>query len=119
MLNLHFGGSGVVVLGCFSSDGQLGSENLLMMESLFVGYPMKNLIANSYNKLSLVRSKRYIQGGFTSSLIHYYEVLKGNDDVCMVHNGTASGFNSMVWISSLIFLPFQHYFVVLHCLPGW
>ena len=49
-------------------------------------------------KVESVRNKLYIKNGHVSSLIKYFPVPKGDSDVRMVYDGTASGFNSMVWV---------------------
>ena len=51
-------------------------------------------------KLNSVRSKGYIKPGFVKSLIRYFSVPKGDDDVRMVYDGTSSGFNDWVWAPS-------------------
>ena len=50
------------------------------------------------DKLQNVRNKGYIQAGKVKSLIKYFSVPKGDSDIRMVYDGTASGFNSMVWV---------------------
>ena len=49
-------------------------------------------------KIDSVRLKRYIQPGQVKSLIRFFSVPKGDSDVRMVYDGTASGFNSLVWV---------------------
>ena len=51
-------------------------------------------------KLINVRSKGYITSGFVKSLIKYFSVPKGENDVRMVYDGTSSGFNDFVWAPS-------------------
>lgn len=51
-------------------------------------------------KLATVRRRGYIRSGFVKSLIRYFAVPKGEDDVCRVYDGTSSGFNRWVWAPS-------------------
>ena len=51
-------------------------------------------------KLATVRRRGYIRPGFVKSLIRYFAVPKGDDDVRMVYDGTSSGFNRWVWAPS-------------------
>ena len=51
-------------------------------------------------KLSIVRRRGYIRTGFVKSLIRYFSVPKGDNDVRMVYDGTSSGFNRWVWAPS-------------------
>ena len=51
-------------------------------------------------KLSTVRRRGYIRAGFVKSLIRYFSVPKGEDDVRMVYDCTSSGFNRWVWVPS-------------------
>ena len=51
-------------------------------------------------KIESVREKKYIQKGHVKSLISYFSVPKGDNDVRMVYDGTASGFNSHIWVPS-------------------
>ena len=48
-------------------------------------------------KLSKVRKQGNIAPGRVKSLIKYFSVPKGEYDVRMVYDGTASGFNDSVW----------------------
>ena len=52
------------------------------------------------SKVSSVREKRYIKNGFVKSLIKFFGVPKGDDDVRVVYDGTASGFNDLIWVPS-------------------
>ena len=44
-----------------------------------------------------VRKKEHIDSGYVLSLIHYFYVPKGEDDVRIVYNGTGSGLNDTLW----------------------
>ena len=48
-------------------------------------------------KVIPVRKRRSIDVGLVLSLIHYFYVPKGLDDVRMVYNGTGSGLNDTLW----------------------
>ena len=43
------------------------------------------------------RKRNYIQPGWVDSLLHYFCVAKGLDDIRMVYNGTGCGLNNSVW----------------------
>jgi hypothetical protein len=49
-------------------------------------------------KLEKVIKRGYVKKGLVKSLIKYFSVPKGVDDVRMVYNGTASGFNDSIWV---------------------
>lgn len=49
-------------------------------------------------KLNKVRNRGYIRNGLVQSLIRVFAVPKGLDDIRMVYDGTASGFNDSVWV---------------------
>ena len=49
-------------------------------------------------KLSVVRTKRYIGPGTINSCISYFHVPKALTDVRMVYDGTASGLNDTLWV---------------------
>ena len=48
-------------------------------------------------KLEKVRKQGYIAPGKVKSLIRYFSVPKGEKDIRMVYDGTASGYNLAVW----------------------
>ena len=48
-------------------------------------------------KVVAERQKNYIEPGALTSLIHYFDVEKGLEDIRMVYNGTGSGLNEAVW----------------------
>ena len=50
------------------------------------------------SKISKVINRGYIKRGNVKSLIKYFSVPKGSDDVRMVYDGTASGFNESIWV---------------------
>ena len=60
----------------------------------------KDTKARMKEKISDVREKGYIKSGRVKSLIRYFPVPKGEEDVRIVYDGTDSGFNDMVWIPS-------------------
>jgi hypothetical protein len=49
-------------------------------------------------KLQKVRRRGYVRSGFVRSLIRFFAVPKGNTDIRMVYDGTASGFNDSVFV---------------------
>ena len=49
-------------------------------------------------KLEKVRARRYIAGGFVSSLTSFFAVQKGESDIHMVYDGTKSGLNDSMWV---------------------
>jgi hypothetical protein len=53
-------------------------------------------------KLSAVRERRYIRPGFVKSLTSYFSVPKGEEDICMVYDGTVSGLNDCIWVPRFI-----------------
>jgi hypothetical protein len=54
-------------------------------------------IPKAIEKLCVAREKGYIAIGLVQSLISFFEVPKGLTDIQMVHNGTKSGLNEMLW----------------------
>lgn len=51
-------------------------------------------------KLAKVRDRRYIGPGRVESLTSYFSVPKGEADIRMVYDGTASGLNDSIWVPS-------------------
>lgn len=51
-------------------------------------------------KLSKVRLRRYIAKGLVRSLTRFFPVKKGDDDIRVVYDGTASGLNDALWAPS-------------------
>jgi hypothetical protein len=49
------------------------------------------------DKLSVIRNKRYVERGTIDSLMPFFDVPKGEDDVRMVYDGSASGLNESMW----------------------
>jgi hypothetical protein len=49
------------------------------------------------DKLSVIRDKRYVESGAIDSLMPFFDVSKGEDDVRMVYDGSASGLNEAMW----------------------
>jgi hypothetical protein len=52
--------------------------------------------------LTKVRLRRYIGPGFVVSLTAFFHVPKGEDDLCLVYNGSVSGLNDAVWMPRFI-----------------
>lgn len=50
-----------------------------------------------WKKLAKVRERLYINVGLVLSLMHWFYVLKGETDIRMVYNGTASGINDCLF----------------------
>jgi hypothetical protein len=51
------------------------------------------------SKIAKVRERRYVQGSSEiQSLISFFAVPKGEDDVRMVYDGTKSGLNDCIWV---------------------
>ena len=51
-------------------------------------------------KIIPVRRRGYIGPGPVDSLIHYFYVPKGLDDVRIVYNGTGCGLNKAIWANA-------------------
>ena len=49
-------------------------------------------------KLDKFRTRGYVAPGYVRSLIRLFAIPKGLDDIRMVYDGTASGFNDSVWV---------------------
>ena len=49
------------------------------------------------SKLDTIREKRYVEPGTIISLMSYFDVPKGEDDIRMVYDGSASGLNDKLW----------------------
>jgi len=54
--------------------------------------------AKVVRKLGKVRARRYIDSGHVTSLTSFFAVPKGEDDIRMVYDGTASGLNDAMWV---------------------
>lgn len=52
-------------------------------------------------KVLKVMHRGYLKVGLVKSLINYFAVPKGDDDIRMVYDGTASGFNEAVWVPNV------------------
>jgi hypothetical protein len=68
-------------------------------------------------KVTGVRKKGYIEMGTVLSLIHYFYVPKGKEDIRMVYNGTSCGLNDMLWAPHFG-LPFVKH-TVRSLMPGY
>ena len=51
-------------------------------------------------KINKVRERGYVKKGLVKRLIRFFAVPKGMNDIRMVYDGTASGFNDSVWVPS-------------------
>jgi hypothetical protein len=51
-------------------------------------------------KIAKVRKRKYISTGYVWSLTDFFSVVKGEDDIRMVYNGTSSGLNDVLWVPS-------------------
>ena len=49
-------------------------------------------------KVGKVRKRRYVGAGLVRSLIYFFAVPKGIQDIRMVYDGTSSGFNERIWV---------------------
>jgi hypothetical protein len=57
-------------------------------------------------KLQTVRDRAYLVAAFVVSLMSFFGVPKGNDDIRMVYGGMKSGLNDAVWVpTSSFWLP--------------
>jgi len=55
-------------------------------------------------KVNKVLDRRYLESGYVHSLINYFAVPKGKDDIRVVYDGTKCGLNASVWAPNF-FLP--------------
>ena len=55
-------------------------------------------------KINKVLDRRYLETGYVHSLINYFAVPKGKDDIRIVYDGTKCGLNDCVWAPNF-FLP--------------
>jgi hypothetical protein len=53
-------------------------------------------------KRKAVRHRRFITPGFVKSLMSFFSVPKGEDDVRMVYNGSESGLNDSIWVPRFV-----------------
>ena len=51
-------------------------------------------------KLGKVRKRRYISPGTVQSLMDFFSVPKGADDIRLVYNGSSSSLNGVLWVPS-------------------
>jgi hypothetical protein len=59
--------------------------------------PAPDRFAMIKDKLDTIRRKAYVTPGKVASLMSFFEVPKGDDDVRMVYDGSASGLNEVLW----------------------
>jgi hypothetical protein len=60
--------------------------------------PSRPDLANKIKeKLQIIRDKEYVEKGKILSVMPFFDVPKGDDDVRMVYNGSASGLNNRLW----------------------
>ena len=68
-------------------------------------------------KIVLMQRKNYIGPSKVSSILHYFYVFKGPNDVCIVQNVTGCGLNEVIWAPNLGLPHITH---MLHSLvPGY
>jgi hypothetical protein len=48
-------------------------------------------------KLDKIRERGYVEAGYVESLISFFDVDKGSDDIRMVYDGSSSGLNDSLW----------------------
>jgi hypothetical protein len=48
-------------------------------------------------KLDTVRFRRSVESGLVSALTSFFAVMRGDDDIRMMFNGTLSGLNAALW----------------------
>jgi hypothetical protein len=58
--------------------------------------------AKVIGKLTKVRLRRYIGPGFVVSLAASFHVPKGEDDLCLVYDGSVSGLNDAMWMPRFV-----------------
>ena len=59
-----------------------------------------SLVEKIKEKITKVRSRRYIAPGLVKSLTSFFQVPKGVDDICMVYDLTKCGLNDTLWAPS-------------------
>lgn len=62
------------------------------------GEPNEVVRAKVREKLSNVKDKGYISAGTVKSLTSYFAVAKGDQDIRMVYDASASGLNACLWV---------------------
>ena len=55
-------------------------------------------------KLDGMMRRTYLEEGFVESKVHFFGVPKGEDDICVVFDGTSSGLNEALWAPNF-YLP--------------
>jgi hypothetical protein len=53
--------------------------------------------AGASQKLDKIWKRGYVEAGYVESLISFFDVEKGSDDIRMVYDGSASGLNDKLW----------------------
>jgi hypothetical protein len=66
-----------------------------------------------------IRSRRYVQPGLVKSLTSYFNVLKGDDGICIVYDWTKSGLNGMLWSAWFWFQPLSSTFAAWNQVLTW
>jgi hypothetical protein len=61
-----------------------------------------NIKAKVTSKLTKVRKRGYIAPGFVISLMGFFHVPKGDDDIRMVYHGLVSGLNDAMWVPRFV-----------------
>eukprot|EP00957_Ditylum_brightwellii_P161852 12323317-Ditylum_brightwellii.AAC.1 len=50
------------------------------------------------SKLLKIQQRRYMTQGLVLSIMRFFPVPKGENDICMVYDGTDSGLSDAVWV---------------------
>lgn len=83
------------------------------LEVCFITTPPQNKIAQRagddqevtkriLKKINKVRERGYMKPGYVKSLISFFSVPKGEDDIRVVYNGTSSGLNDACWVPRFV-----------------
>ena len=106
----------------YQSDARDGQRHYLLGKFHYFKKPQKGPKEEKdgpliRKKVTGVRKKGYIEMGTVLSLIHYFYVPKGLDDIRMVYNGTGCGLNDMLWAPHFG-LPFVTH-TIRSLMPGY
>ena len=67
----------------------------------------KDLVEKMLEKITKVRKRGYIGPNWVRSLTNFFPVLKGDDDIRLVYDLTASGLNDALWVPNF-WMPAVH-----------
>jgi len=67
-------------------------------------------------KVHKVMSRRYLNAGYVKSLINYFAVPKGVDDIRVVYDGTKSGLTDAVWVPNFYMPSIDS--LLMYCSPA-